>query len=406
MSVHLRPQLRQHLVAEPEGRNGSYILWDCLQLGAGALRLTAQEVACIALFDGTNTLQDVHAQSQRLGRAKRVSLEALASLAAQLDQATFLEGPRYRARLQEVVESPVRMPACLGSYHPEPSALRRQIDLMFSGPRGPGRPRAARPDARFRGALVPHIDYGRGGATFAWAFKEIVERTPASLFVIIGTSHYSAHRFTATRKHFVTPLGVVQTDQDYVDRLGARYGESLFADELGAHLPEHSIELEVVILKHLLGDCPFRIVPIVVGSFHDAVKSGREPKHVDEIARMVEALQAAERDTKEPVCYLISGDLAHLGPKFGDPGPVHAAQLANSKRQDEAILRQAELADSAGFFRVIAQEGDARRICGLPPAYTVLQALHPHVGKVLHYGQFVDPSGSESVSFAAMALFS
>jgi AmmeMemoRadiSam system protein B len=253
---------------------------------------------------------------------------------------------------------------------------------------------------------VPHIDYARGGHSFAFAFKEVYERTHASLFVIVGTSHLSRHRFTLTRKHFQTPLGVVPTDQAYIDRLVARYGPGLFDDEIQAHLPEWSIELEVVFLQYLYeGKRPIRIVPLVVGSFHDCVLSGREPRGCDDVGRMVEALRAAERDTAEPVCYLISGDLAHLGPKFDDPLPVHPAWLAQSRRQDEALLARAQAGDPAGYFRVIAAEGDQRRICGLPPTYTVLEAVRPSGGKLLHYEQYVHPRGAESVSFASAAFY-
>src|SRR5205085_8220527 len=123
--------------------------------------------------------------------------------------------------------------------------------------------------------------------------KEIFERTDASLFVIIGTSHYSAQRYTLTRKHFRTPLGVVPTDQAYIDRLVAHYGDGLFDDEL-AHLPEHSIELEVVLLQYLYeGRRPIRIVPLIVGSFHDCVTTGNSPRHADDVARMVAALRQA-----------------------------------------------------------------------------------------------------------------
>ena len=55
--------------------------------------------------------------------------------------------------------------------------------------------------------------------------------------MIVGTSHYSSHRFTLTRKDFKTPLGVVPTDQGYIDRLVRHYGDGLFDDELLAHLP-------------------------------------------------------------------------------------------------------------------------------------------------------------------------
>src|SRR5262249_29519398 len=157
-----------------------------------------------------------------------------------------------------------------GGYEGEPAALRRQLDGLFTSRKGAGKPHEPRPDGRLRAALLPHIDYPRGGATYTWGFKEVVERTDASLFVIVGTSHYSGHRFTLTRKHFLTPLGVTPTDQGYIDCLVRHYGDGLFDDELMAHLPEHSIELEVVFLQYLYEDLrPIRIVPLVVGSFED-----------------------------------------------------------------------------------------------------------------------------------------
>jgi AmmeMemoRadiSam system protein B len=234
----------------------------------------------------------------------------------------------------------------------------------------------------------------------------VFERSDASLFVIIGTSHYSPYRYTLTRKNFKTPLGTVPTDQEYIDRLVAHYGNGLFEDELRAHLPEHSIELEVVFLQYLYENRrPIRIVPLVVGSFQDAVASGVPPRVQDDIGRMIGALRCAEEETKESICYLISGDLAHIGPKFNDPEPVHQAQLASSRDQDHALLQRAEAADASGYFRVIADEYDCRRICGLPPTYTVLEAAQPRSGKLLHYDQYVHPRGYESVSFASMAFY-
>jgi AmmeMemoRadiSam system protein B len=250
------------------------------------------------------------------------------------------------------------------------------------------------------------MDYARGGVTYAWGYKEVFERTDASLFVIIGTSHCSSHRFTLTRKDFKTPLGIARTDQAYIDRLVKYYGEGLFDDELMAHLPEHSIELEVVFLQYLYENVrPIRIVPLVVGSFQDCVMLGSTPSLRVDIGRMVEALRLAEAETPEPVCYIISGDLAHIGPKFGDPRPVAEPALGRSREQDQAVLKQAERADPVGFFRVIADEGDARRICGLPPTYTVLEAAQPARGKVLHYDRYVHPRGYESVSFASVAFY-
>jgi hypothetical protein len=247
------------------------------------------------------------------------------------------------------------------------------------------------------------MDYTRGGVTYGWGFKELVERTDASLFVIVATSHCSGRRFTLTRQNFTSPLGRVETDQAHIDRIVRHYGPGLFDDPY-AHVGEHSIELEVVGMQFAFGDRPFRIVPLVVGSFHDCVGSGSRPSQKADVARMMTALARAEAEAGEPVCYVISGDLAHIGPKFRDPDPVNDDQLRHSRAQDDLLIERAVAADADGYFNIIAAEEDERRICGLPPTYVTLGAAKPGAGKLLHYGRFVDPEGFESVSFASMAF--
>ena len=121
------------------------------------------------------------------------------------------------------------------------------------------------------------MDYGRGNITYGHGFRELIEQTEARVFVIIATSHYSSHRFTLSRQHFETPLGLVETDQDYVNRIVGHYGDGLFDDPL-AHVPEHSIELEVVLLQYLLADRrPFKIVPLLTGGIADRVREEGQP---------------------------------------------------------------------------------------------------------------------------------
>jgi AmmeMemoRadiSam system protein B len=252
---------------------------------------------------------------------------------------------------------------------------------------------------------VPHIDYRRGGWSFAWGFKEIFEHTAASLFVIVGTSHYSAARFTLTRKHFKTPLGVVPTDQAAVDCLVAHYGDGLFDDPF-AHLPEHSVELEVVFLQYLYeGRRPFRIVPLLVGSFGDCVATGTAPRARADIGRMIAALRALEAAAGAPICYVISGDLAHIGPKFGDTALAAEPWLSQSRTQDKRLLEEAERVSPEGYSDIVTAERDARRICGFPPTYLVLEAATPRRGRLLNYEQHVAPAGKESVSFASMGFY-
>lgn len=399
-----RPKLRLTLSAQPVEQG--VFLFDPIRVGR-PVQLTRLGFEIARRFDGQRTLRDVQADVMRLTGGVIVPLETITDLAGSLDEALLLESPQFEAW----VRGPVRKPACIGCYDADPNRLRAQLRSLFVSSGGPGMPCGAdgsgppSPHGELRAVLLPHMDYARGNVTYAWGCKELIEQTDARVFVIVGTSHYSMHRFTLTRQNFETPLGVVETDQGYVDRLEREYGDGLF-DDPHAHLPEHSIELEVVLLQFLLENRrPFKIVPLLVGSFGDHVDRGTSPSEARDIGRMVAALRKAEEACPEPVCYVISGDLAHIGPKFGDKARAAGAWLGESRQQDEKILGQIERADPAGYFGVIAAEEDRRRICGLPPTYLTLEAVRPRAGRVLHYQQFVHPEGHESVSFAAAALY-
>lgn len=405
MPLHMpspHPRIREGLRAEPAG-DGLYVLFDSFRFRDTYLSLSSAALHLIALLDGTRSVSDIQTvlTTQGLNLERSHLIEFLSTL----ERAGFLDGPEFRAYLT----GPVRRPVCGGCYPAEPENIALMLDRLFTAPGGAGLPGSTpvvAPPGRLRAILVPHMDYTRGGITYGWGFRELIERTDSRLFVIIATSHYSTNRFSLTRMNFETPLGVVETDQKYIDRILSEYGDGVFSDPF-AHLPEHSIELEVLLLQHLFADRePFRIVPLLVGSFHDCVATNTEPDTMPDIHRMIEALRKAEAAAGEPVCYLISGDLAHIGPKFDDPEPVSADQLNRSRQQDSRILDRLAAADGPGFFRTIAQEHDARRICGLSPVCVTLATTEPSHGRILHYQQYQHPQGHESVSFAAAAFYS
>jgi MEMO1 family protein len=396
------PKLRAGLQVANGPEPGTVLIVDQFRLG-GPLMLSRAAFDLIRLFDGEKSLTVLQAESRILFGGETVPLDTLSNLIAGLDQECFLETPRLFNRLN-VADRP---PACIGCYDADPEKAAKQLKRLFTAPGGPGVP--GEPGCRLgsekpvRAVLLPHMDYARGGITYGWGFKELVERTDARLFVIIATSHSSPKRFTLTRQNFVSPFGRVVTDQKYIDRIVANYGDGLFDDPF-AHAGEHSIELEVVGMQYAFGEQPFRIVPLLVGSFFDCVKNQKVPSERGDIAQMIAALQAAEAEAGEPVCYVISGDLAHIGPKFDDEDLVDEDMLRHSKQQDDLLMERAVAADADGYFNVIAGEDDVRRICGLPPTYVTLSATKPSAGKVLHYGRFVHPEGFESVSFASVAF--
>lgn len=399
------PKLRPGLEAALGSNPNTVILSDRFRIGR-PLVLSRAAFDLILLFDGKKTLSVLQSESALMFEGTEVPIATFENLLTGLDQEYYLESPRLLARLNE----PDRPPSCIGCYDADPEKASKQLRKLFTAHGGPGLP--GEPSCRIetegpvRAVLLPHMDYQRGGVTYGWGLKELVERTDASLFVIIATSHYpfAGGRFKLTRQNFCSPFGRVETDQAHIDRIVKHFGDGLFDDPF-SHIPEHSIELEVVGMQFAFGGKrPFRIVPLLVGSFCDSLSNRTRPGQQEDIARMVEAIRLAEAEAGESICYVISGDLAHIGPKFEDENLVDNEILQHSRMQDDLLISRAVAADADGYFDVIAAENDVRRICGLPPTYVTLGAAKPTSGRLLHYGRFVHPEGFESVSFASIAF--
>ncbi len=392
--LDFRPTLRAAVHAVPTDDPDRVAFVDSERLAPGGVVLTAAAASLAELFRGTFTLGELVDAFN--ATPDGVPEAAVRAVAAALDHALLLDSPAFAAYLA----GRERRPSCVGAYPGDPALIPAALDGLFTLPDGPGRPGPFRDGPKLRALLVPHMDYGRGNVTYAHGYKELAERCRATVFVVVATSHYSGHRFTLTRKDFTTPLGTVPTDQAAVDRLVSDYGPGLF-DDPTAHLPEHSIELEVLWLQHLFAGRDFTVVPLLVGSFHDATEGGVSPGARPDIARMVGALRRLDESLGDAGCFVVSGDLAHIGPKFRDLKPVSPAQLAASKLQDARLLATFATPDPDAYAAVIGAEQNARRVCGFPPTWLTLAALRPARGRALHYQQYVAPDGHESVSFAA-----
>ncbi|PYO07925.1 MAG: AmmeMemoRadiSam system protein B, partial [Candidatus Rokuibacteriota bacterium] len=231
----------------------------------------------VSLFDGGHTVADIQAAVMRR-HGQLVERRQIEEIAEALDQQGFLDSPGFADRRAVIdgafLASPTR-PATHagGAYAGEPGELRAMLDGFFAPPDGPGpidSGRAAEPEGRgqspapvgrgqspapeVRGVIAPHIDFHRGGAAYAWAYRELAERSRADLFVILGTCHAGMeHPFALTRKDYASPLGDVPVDRDFVDALAKRARQDCFGSEL-AHRVEHSIELQAVFLRHLYAD--------------------------------------------------------------------------------------------------------------------------------------------------------
>jgi AmmeMemoRadiSam system protein B len=427
------PRLRRAVEAFPVDHDGRRFigLRDPAGYTSSVLLVPRALLEVLSLLDGEHAIVDIQAAIMR-HRGELVRREQIEELARMLDEHGFLDSPRFEERRaaveREFRTAPVRPAAHAGgAYAGEAGELRRMIDAFFEPPAGPGpiawaditaarqtggaamalsdRPptTGAEHALRLQGLIAPHIDLHRGGAAYAWAYREVAERCDADCFVVFGTCHAGmADPFALTRKDYDTPLGAAPVDRDFVEALSRRAGQDCFASEL-AHRAEHSIEFQAVLLRYLFaGRREVTIVPVLASFAHEALARGQRPDDDARIPRFLEAITEATAATGRTVAFIAGADLAHVGPRFGDPAPISADELARVDREDRAMLAAVAAGDAEAFFASIAADGDRRRICGFSPIYALLRALPERPGALRHYGQWPDPNAV--VTFASVVF--
>jgi len=399
------PRLRPVEAFPVEDKGQRYVaLRDPAGYVSEVIMLPVDLVEILALFDGAHSIARIQAELRRR-HGENVPRENIEQLIAELDEHGFLESPafaRRRAAVDEAYLTAPRRPASHagGAYPDDPTELRGRMDGFFTSPQGPGAVGAFQ-GGGLGGLIAPHIDFHRGGPAYAWAYRELAERGDADLFVIFGTCHAGmADPFALTRKDYDTPFGPARVDHDVVEALGARARQDCFGSEL-AHRNEHSIEFQAVFLQYLYGGRrEIRIVPVLTSFAHEALARGLLADDDPRVGRFLEALGAVTSGRR--VAFIAGADLAHMGPRFGDPQPVSQTELGTIDREDREMLRAVEAGDAEGFFESVRRDGDRRRICGLSPIYTLLRMRAGAKGRLTQYGQWPDPQGM--VSFASVVF--
>ena len=68
-------------------------------------------------------------------------------------------------------------------------------------------------------------------------------------------------------------------------------------------------------------------------------------------------------------------------------------------------LSFSEKMDMEGFYRSVEEEKDWRKVCGLSPIYATLATIEAQRGKLLDYGQALEPDTGSVVSYASMGFY-
>jgi len=405
----VRPRLRPvETIVVPDPRHGKVlVLRDTQGVAKGHAVLPPPLIPIVARFTGRLTCAQIAKEASReLG--DEIPTSVVEQVAEQLDQGLFLEGETFERALDGVRKDFAALSArpashAGGAYPGERVELAEYIDRKCMEAAG-----KAKKGALIRALVAPHIDPWRGAVGYGHAYGALAASLEsdedADTFVVLGTSHAPMREpFALCDKAYDTPLGPMPVDAAFVSELAAAADFDPFADQLN-HKREHSIEFQAVFLKHVLGKRKGRIVPILAG-LGDEQSSRKDPRKTAAVARFLDALREGIAKRNGRVVLVAGADMAHVGPRFGDPEPHDASKRSALEKTDRESLDLATQHDARGFWAHVAGDLEERRVCGLAPIFSLVDVLDDEArGEVLHYEQNVDPDDGSIVSHAALAF--
>lgn len=108
------------------------------------------------------------------------------------------------------------------------------------------------------GIIVPHAGYIFSGPVAAKVYNSIY-KTEKRNFVILGVDHGGKAVVATSNQNWLTPIGEVKVDTDFVDKITKEH--AVILDDFALE-GEHSIEVQLPFLQYLFKE--FKFVPVQV----------------------------------------------------------------------------------------------------------------------------------------------
>src|SRR6185369_16249305 len=360
-------------------------------------------VECLQCFDGLQTGLDLRAALVRVtGELEVGQLEQ--HLIATLSSAGFLEDAQYagmqQARKREFAEATVREPSHAGSAYPaDEQEMRETMGQYMSGAED-----LAKADGDLFAIAAPHVSPQGGWQSYRAAYGMLSPEHKDKTFVILATSHYGEpETFGLTRKTFRTPLGDTLSDTALVDWLAARGGRGVRMEDY-CHSFEHTVELQVIFLQHVLGP-GVKILPVLVGPFAHSIYEDGNPEGDDKVKAFFDALGELREREGDRLFWVMGVDMTHMGARYHDRFAAVASEnrMQEVSERDERRIERINALDAGGFWDLVRQGQDDLKWCGSSPFYTFLKTAPKARGELLKYEQWNIDENSV-VSFAGMGF--
>ncbi len=266
-----------------------------------------------------------------------------------------------------------RQPAVAGTFYPaEPDVLTRDLRQLIKQPETVPGPRAL-------ALMVPHAGYIYSGGVAAATYSAAAL---SRRIVILGPNHTGVGEPIAVFDEgaWDLPLGEVPIDEPLARSLLSHCPAA--RPDARAHLREHSLEVQVPFLMHMLEK--ISLVPVCVGTL-------RLPLLLD----LGRALADAIQETDGEVLIVMSSDMSHYIP------------AAEAEKLDRMALERVLAIDPEGLHRVVVEREIS--MCGIAPTVAGLEAarrLGAREARLIAYANSGDRSGDyESVvAYAGVAV--
>ncbi|CRG98970.1 memo-like protein, putative [Plasmodium relictum] len=261
-------------------------------------------------------------------------------------------------------------------YSNNSNVLRNSIDLFFK--------KLNPKKLNLKAAICPHAGYDYSLETNAHVYSCINLENVSNIF-IFGPNHHIYNNKCLFPKidEYETPFGFLEINKDIISDILKNDSYNLydFIDEIDDE-EEHSIEMQLPLIKYIINDKIIKIIPIYVGCIGN---------DVEKIKLFCEPLKKYFEDNKN--LFLFSSDFCHYGSRFNFTNIL-------PKYNDKYIFKQIEKMDKDAA-NIISRHNitdfidylnkTRNTICGSNPIKIMLNLLQNYSGnvltKLLHYTQ-------------------
>lgn len=356
-----------------------------------------------ALFDGQRSIDDLMEFS-----SNGITKEQILDYVQFLDENALLHSPFFKEIAEKTElnyeKSGVHQSITAGLAYPnDPEEITHFFNEAFE------KLPTSESVQTAKALYAPHIDIRVGMNSYTKAFSAIKDLKPKRV-VMLATSHYAGmysdiyeeRPFVISNKDFKMVNGTVKADREGIQNIREAVGNEAelygvtFQDR--AHRIEHSIEQHLLFINHLW-EHDFTMIPIVVGSLDELFykADGFQGQQVEHFTELLAELFGKDEET----FFLVSGDLSHVGKKFGDDKP--AKELFEEIRTfDEKFLDFGADGSSQKILKLMGEKYDPYRICGYPPLFTFLKTIPNLKGEILTYDIWDETERESGVSFGSI----